>query len=157
MTRSREVGTFMCRCSQLCLCRLGFLLYRLCAVCNCVASTSGNKFSGTKEVYVERFDSVAEVNGSLIETPVGAVQHDTEVLHDVDSTESLETLLLDGYDTQVVPDSDDEVTDAAERKGFSCQSDSFVDSAPPSFSPCKKQRHPIAYIAACASSRHVSE
>lgn len=87
---------------------------------------------------------------------MGAVQHDTEVLHDVDSTESLETLLLDGYDTQVVPDSDDEVTDAAERKGFSCQSDSFVDSAHPSFSPCKKQRHPIAYIAACASSRHVS-
>ncbi|KAJ8421641.1 hypothetical protein Cgig2_003843 [Carnegiea gigantea] len=112
----------MCRCSQLCLCRLGFLLYRLCAVCNCVASTSGNKFSGTKEVYVERFDSVAEVNGSLIETPVGAVQHDTQVLHDVDSAESLETLLLDGYDTQVVPDSDDEVTDAAEKKGLSCQS-----------------------------------
>ncbi|KAJ8434487.1 hypothetical protein Cgig2_021443 [Carnegiea gigantea] len=116
----------------------------------------GNKFSGTKEVYVERFDSVAEVNGSLIETPVGAVQHDTEVLHDVDSTESLESLLLDGYDTQVVPDSDDEVTDAAEKKGFSCRSDDFVDSSPPSFSPCKKQRCPIAYIAACAGSGHVS-
>jgi len=105
---------------------------------------------------VERFNSVAEVNGLSIQTPVGTVQRDTEVLHDVDSTENSETQLLDGYDTEVVPDSDDEVTDAAERKGFSCGSDSFVDSVPPSFSPCKQQRHQIVHIAACADSGHVS-
>lgn len=76
---------------------------------------------------------------------MGVVLNDTEEIHIPHSAESSETNLLDGYDTEVVPDSEDDTTEPIFHKqssrGIVSLSKRFVEDSnkveSPSHSQCK--------------------
>ncbi|KMT05981.1 hypothetical protein BVRB_7g164690 isoform A [Beta vulgaris subsp. vulgaris] len=71
-------------------------------------------------------DDVNVVDTETLDNIMDNILHDTDVVDDPDFGENSKTELLNGYDTEIVPDSDDDMKDAYDSKGFSLRSRSFV-------------------------------
>lgn len=66
------------------------------------------------------------VDTETLDNIMDNILHDTDVIDDPDFGENSKTELLNGYDTEIVPDSDDDMKDTYDSKGFSLRSRGFV-------------------------------
>ncbi|KAK9726187.1 hypothetical protein RND81_05G196600 [Saponaria officinalis] len=109
-------------------------------------------------------DDVDQIDTEILDDFVDAVHHDTEVVHYPDSVENSETETLYGYDTEVVPDSEDELTYTSDSGRHSSRHVSFIESFAADLYKVESNSYPLRKrldqsnmsIDACGDERHTS-